>query len=372
MNGLTSGLVTLVVSGALGVLTVVGCSADGSSGVIEDPFPASPEEGAKLPSTTNTSGGVTAPADAGKKEGGAKDGGKDSGVDAGPPPPVPGTPCTVANEIRTRPCGACGTQEAICQAADNKWSTYSTECVGETAGGCIPGTTVACGKCGIQTCSQFCALLGSCQNEPANACVPGGIELTNAGCPSSDLFKQRSCSSTCSAPNFSDACSPPPTIVEVPPTTDSVNWTIAILSENQTLPRFNTTGCPTPTFATVATPYVYVRVHNPLAKTATVAIYNSVAPGGVPYKTILAAYAGDTAPTDEASRKACLKATTYGSQSLTGDSNFASLDGAFKQVTIAAGGTVSVLVEASNAFDPAKPALSTGKVKLNVMTVSVD
>jgi hypothetical protein len=91
----------------------------------------------------------------------------------------------------------------------------------------------------------------------------------------------------------------------------------------------------------------------------------------VAFKTALAAYSGAVQPTDDATRKTCLKgASTFGTASLTGDSKFASLDGT-KAVTIAAGATVSVYVAAYNAYDATKPADSTGKVKLVVQTISL-
>ena len=374
MGDLKSGVVTVLVAGALGVLTVVGCSANGSSGAIEDTTPVAPGDNSMLPPSSSGGPAEDAGQPDAKKDSSAKD---SAPPDAGPPPPVPDTPCTTLDEVRKKSCGACGNQSTICLevAGTKKWSVYST-CGQELAGGCIPGTVVdeACGNCGTQkkTCSQFCAFTtAACGGQPANSCVPGSVELTNAGCASGETFHQRTCSATCTAPSFGAACSAPPTIVEVGPTVGNVTSTIAVLGEAQTLPRISSTTCPTATFpTTVTSPYVYLQVHNPLATSATVAIYNSLAPGGVAFKTALAAYDGVAAPTDEASRKVCLKAATYGTTALTGDSKFASLDGT-KAVTIAPGATVSVYVAAYYAYDPAKPADSTGKVKLNVATMSL-
>lgn len=373
MSGLKSRLVTVIAAGALGVLTVVGCTAEGSSDVLEETSPTE-SEGTTLPpgSSGDLSGEDAGKADA--KKDGSKDG---AAADAGPPPPVPDTPCTAVDEIREKSCGACGTQATMCLevAGTKKWSVYSP-CEDELVGGCIPGSVVdePCGNCGTQkkTCTQYCAFTtAACTGQPANSCVPGSVELQSAGC-GADLFHQRTCSGTCTSPNFDAACSAPPTVIEVGPTPGSISSTIAILTEAQALPRVSGTSCPSATFvATTVTPYVYLQVHNPLAKSATVSIYNSLAPGGVAFKTALAAYDGATSPTDETARKACLKATTYGTTALTGDAKFASLDGATKGLTIAAGATVSVYVAAYNAYNAAKPTDSTGKVKLNVATVSV-
>jgi hypothetical protein len=377
MRALRSSVVSLAVAGAVGVFVAVGCSADGA-GSPEDTTATPPAEtpGAQLPGSTSggTSGGT--PTDAGKP---VKDAApKDSAVDAGPPPPVAGTPCTVLDEVRKKSCGACGTQSTVCladgDAGGGTWSIYSG-CEGELAGGCTPGAVVteACGNCGMvtKTCTQYCAFTSSaCTGQPAGSCVPGGVDLSSAGC-GADVFRQRTCQGTCVYNNFGATCDPPPAVVEVGPTPGSVTSTIAILTQGQALSRMSGT-CPTATLSTTVTsPYVYLQVHNPLARAAVVAIYNSLAPGGVAYKTVLAAYDGVTSPTDDASRKLCVKgASTFGTVALTGDSKFASLDGT-KAVTIAAGATVSVYIASYNAYDPLKPTDSTGKVKLNVQTVSL-
>ena len=373
MSGLRSGLVTGVVAAAVGVFTVIGCSV-GSSGAIDDTAPPEQDSGAILP-PSSSSGNL--PDDAGNPDAKQDASPKDAAPDTGPPPPVPGAPCVTVDEVRKKSCGACGNQSTICLdvGGAKTWSGYSP-CEQELAGGCMPGTVVdePCGNCGTlkKTCTQLCVFSAlSCAGQPANACAPGSVELQSAGCPSNDLFHQRTCGATCVAPTFSVACSPPPTLIEVAPAAGNVSSTVAILSETQTLPRISGTFCPTATFlATTLTPYVYLQVHNPLAKSATVAIYNSLAAGGVAFKTALAAYDGAAPSDDDASRKVCLKAATFGTTALTGDSKFASLDGS-KVITLAPGATVSVYLAAYNAFDAAKPADSTGRVKLNVATISV-
>ena len=378
MSGLRSGLITFAFVGLCGLGAVAGCSADGSGGTFEDTTGTDPTGAppATLPPPGSSSGGDT-DEDAGKPPPKKDAGGKDAApVDAGPPPPVENTPCPTLDEVRTKSCGACGKASTICLdvAGTKKWSVYSP-CENELAGGCIPGTIVdvACGNCGTskKTCSQYCAFsTTACAGQPAASCVPGSIELQNAGC-GVDQFHVRSCQSTCQFNNFGAACVAPPTVVEVGPTPGSVSSTVAILSQAQTLPRIQGTSCPAATMSTTVTsPYVYLRVHNPLTTAATVAIFNSLAPGGVAYKTALAAYDGAVSPTVEAARITCLKAKTYGTLALTGDYKFASLDGT-TAVTIAPGATVSVYVAAYYAYDALKPADSTGKVKFNVQTVSV-
>lgn len=361
----------VAIASFIGFGVVVGCSASGGGDLVTDPGGTDPESEVQLP-PSSSSGDNQVDEDSGtpKKDSGTPK--TDSGVDAGPPPPVAGTPCTTPDVVKKKQCGACGTHSTIC--IGGKWSEYGL-CEAEIVGGCIPGTKVteACGNCGTltKTCSNYCAFTATaCAGSPAGACTPGGVDLSNAGCAGADTYRSRSCNATCAYSSFTTACAAPPTTVEVAPTPASTNSTIAIIPAGDVLPRATGT-CPTATISTtVSTPYTYVQVHNPLTKAATVAIYNSLATGGVAFKTMLIAYDGATPPSTEAERKACIKVKTSGTTALTGDAKFASLDGT-TAITIPAGGTVSVFVGSYNAYDPTKPADSTGKVKLNVQTVSL-
>jgi hypothetical protein len=379
MSGLGRRLATIFLAGGLGVFAIVACSAEGSSSgeLGADISPIEPAEppGAKLPpssSSSSGSGSGSSGDDAGGNDAAtAKDASKDATpVDAGPPPPVPGTACSTIDEVRKKSCGACGQQEAICMP-DKTWSIYSP-CIGEIAGGCIPGTVLSdpCGNCGTQTrtCSQYCAFTTStCAGQPVNSCSPGSLDLSGAGC-ATDTFRARTCQPSCTYNNFSATCGPAPSTIDIGPTVGAVNSTIAILTPARTMPRISGI-CPTAYLnTTIITPYTYLRVHNPLAKAAVVAIYNSLPAGGVAYRTILAAY--DAEPTTDPERQACVKIGTSGTAALTGDSKYASLDGT-KAVTIAAGATVVIYVGAVYAYDPTKPTESTGKVKLNAQTMSL-
>lgn len=371
MSGLKRGLASILVAGSLGILAVVGCSAEGSSGGIGDETaPTDPVEPPRT-SLPASSGGIDS--GGGDEAGKPKDGGKEAApADAGPPAPVPGTACPTVDEVRQKSCGACGKQAAICQP-DKRWSIYST-CEAELVGGCVPGTTLTdpCGNCGTQTrtCSQFCAFTtGACAGQPAISCAPGSIDLASAGC-GVDTFRVRSCQPSCTYNNFGATCGAPPSTIEVGPAPGSVSSTIAILTQGQAMQKI-AGGCPGATlYPTIMASYAYVQVHNPLAKAAVVAIYNSLPAGGVAFKTTLVAYDTLIAPTDDTERRACSKIATYGTTALTGDVKYASLDGT-RAVTIPAGATVSVYVGAYYAFDPLKPADSTGKVKLVAQTMSL-
>ncbi len=385
MRSLKSGLVGCVVAGVFGTLAVVGCSASGDTGDIGDPTtesnPTDPgSSGSVLAPSNSDDGNGDEPADAGKKDGGKDAGKKDAGKDAGPPPPDPGASCANANDIFTRSCGACGTQQAVCLAnedgtAGGKVSPYS-QCKGEVQDGCLPGTTedIACGNCGTQkrTCNQFCAWSGgSCTGQPTNSCTPGSIELLGAGCDA-NLYRQRTCKNSCTWDNISQTCSAPPTYVLVPPTAGGVNSTIAVLSGSKMITKLVTGSCPATSFGS-ATPYAFIEVRNTNPKAVTVSIYNSQATGGSEIDTIMTVYEGATIPTTDTARKACKGTITdSGNTALTGGSsslNFASLDGT-KAVTIPANSSVQVYF-ASYSYDASNSSASTGMVNLSVKTESV-
>ena len=379
MGGVRSGVVTFAVASLFGVVAVVGCSADGSSGAVDET--TTPTDPAATP-PAQLPPGSKSPGDPDASKPAPKDAGKDSTVDAGPPPPVPGTACPVIDEVKKKKCGACGDQGTICLGSGGdaggggKWSDYSP-CANELAGGCIPGTTMTegCGNCGsrTKTCSQYCGYSASaCKGEPPMSCVPGAVDISNAGCASPDTYHQRTCASTCTYGNYGLTCDPAPTTIAVGPTVGSVTSTIATLTSAQITTRLGGL-CPTATLTAVATqtPYVYLKVHNPLATSVLVSIYDSVAPGGVVFPTILASYGAATPATDVA-RKACVKGVNdFGNDLLTGDSDFASLDDV-DAVTIPAGGTVTIYNAAYNKFNAANPTLSTGRVKVNVRTEKIN
>lgn len=380
MGAVRSGLVTAAIASVasiFGVVLVVGCSASGGSGPVDETTPTEPtgQPAAQLPPATI----APSPPDAGKPP--PKDAGKDVAVDAGPPPPVPGTPCPTIDEVKKKSCGVCGEQETLClgsgtDAGGGKWSPYST-CLNQLAGGCMPGTIVteACGNCGTltKTCSQFCGYSTSaCKGQPPVSCVPGGVDLSAAGCAAADTYHQRTCASTCTFGNFGLTCDAAPTTIAVGPTVGSETSTIVTLTSAQITKRLGG-SCPTATLtaSTTQTPFAYLKVHNPLTTSVVVSIYDSLAPGGVVFPTLLASY-GAATPTTDIARKACVNGVNdFGNDTLTGDSDFASLDD-IDAVTIPAGATITIYNAAQNKFNAANPTLSTGNVRLNVRTESIN
>jgi alpha-tubulin suppressor-like RCC1 family protein len=198
-----SALLRCAAAGIIGASAIAGCSATGDGGdipVFEEPEEAGPGTVLPPPSNNPTDGSVPVPRDGGKDSSTKTDAGKD----AGPPAPVPGTACKTLDVIASRTCGKCGKQEAICMSGDSGlvWSEYGP-CEGE-AGTCLPGTTLACGNCGTQTCTQFCGW-GACTGQPVNSCSPGAIEHTTAGCPTTGT-RSRTCSATCTWQSYSATC----------------------------------------------------------------------------------------------------------------------------------------------------------------------
>jgi hypothetical protein len=391
MRSARSGLVGATITGVISTfILVVGCSADGTvDDLLLEPTnasdPTDPNDPDKEGSTVvppkspggGDGGGSSTPArDAGKPP--PKPGASDAGKDSGPSAPNEGDPCPTPNEIFKRSCGFCGTQEAIClvspDGGPNFVSPYG-ECTGQVEGGCMPGTVeeVPCGDCGTQkrTCNQYCAWSTStCQNQPPNHCTPGSVELLSAGCPANE-YRTKTCKADCTWDNVT-ACSEPPTFVNAPPAPGGVASTIAILKSTKTIGRLGGTCGSSVSISMTDTPYAYVEVRNPNPKAVTVSIYNSQATPSSPIiDTIMAAYDGATIPTTDTQRKNCIKGVGDSSTTaLTGDSNWASLDGT-RAVTIAPGASVQVYFAAYQAYSSSNPSKTTGLVKLNVRTESV-
>jgi hypothetical protein len=381
MRSIKSGLLGVAVAGLLGAFAVVGCSASGDTGDIGGPATDNDptEPGAVLPGASDEEDDPPAK-DGGKKDAGKDSGKKDAAKDAGPPPPAEGTVCKTPNEIFKRTCGNCGKQEAVCLAdTSGTAGTVSPygECTNQVVNGCSPGSTedIPCGNCGTmkRTCNNYCAWSNAtCTGQPAQSCTPGSVELLSAGCNANE-YRQKSCKATCTWDNVSLTCSAPPTFVLVPPTAGGVNSTIAVFSSTKTTARMPSYGtCPlTAAISTTITPYTYIEVRNTNPKAVTVSLYNSQATGGPIIDTVMAAYDGVAIPTTEAARKACKGSMgDYGTSALTGDADFASLDGT-KAITIPANSSVQVYFASYYAYDASTPGESTGMIKLNVKTETV-
>lgn len=386
MRSVTSCLVGVAAAGLLGTCLVVGCSADGTAGDFDEPTrgttPTDPAS-SQLPASSNGGGETPSLTDAGKRPDAGKPGVKaDAGKDAAPPAPEEGEPCATPNVIFKRSCQLCGTQEAVCLASEdggpNQVSPYG-DCTNQVKDGCEPGTEEEspCGDCGTlkRTCGNKCTWTSTaCLNQPQDHCTPGAVELLTAGCPA-DQYRQKVCKPTCIWDNVSAVCSAAPSYVLVPATPGSTNSTIAVLRSTQTAGRLFLGSCPGGSYSTIAsvlTPYAYVEVRNTNPKAVTVSIYNSQASATSPIiDTIMAAYDGVAIPSTDAERKKCIKGVADdGNTALTGNTTFASLDGA-RAVTIAAGASVQVYFASYPAYDASSPKTSTGMVKLSVRTESV-
>ena len=363
MRSFKTGVVSIAFASVVGMAAVIGCSASGGDDTTTDGDPTDPTAPvATLPpgsGSSGTSGGTPTAKDAGKDSGKKPD----SGVDAGPPPPVPGDACVMANEVKTKSCGICGKATTICldDGTTKKWSDYS-DCANELVGGCMPGTTQACGNCGMNTCNQFCAFT-ACTGQPVNSCAPGNVTLLAAGCPTG-TYRQQECKADCTQGNASLTCDAPPTFVTVPTAVGGLTSSLITLSASQTIASLDySSNCPAATVNTTLTPYNYFEVRNTTGKVAKVTVFHSQATGGTISDTIMAAYAGTTPPTTAAQRKACVAGVgDSSSMSLTGDSDFAALTDT-DAVTIPAG--ESVMIYSAN-YSATSGTL--GLFKLNVRT----
>ncbi len=308
------GRVTLATAASTVACFVVGWTGCAQGGVGDEELLAPPEEGT-LPSSPLPNKDASAPPpamDAGRDgaDGAARDASADVGVDAGKASPQTGDPCSKIGELFVRPCGACGSQEAVCETT-SKVGAYGF-CGGEVAGGCVPGKTeeLACGLCGKQTriCQNNCTwATGGCV-EPANACKPGAVKYISAGCTAPDTYRSQACANTCTWGALGATCAAPvnPVVLVVSGSPGGVVSTVQTLVDTVVAPRVNGT-CPaaTLTAATSEHPYFYVEVQNPLASPVTVTVYNTIAPGGTELDTVMWTYGRALPPQDEAEKKAC-------------------------------------------------------------------
>lgn len=368
----------LALASAALVTGVAACTADGEGDgfLAESEAGVEPDPGAVLPPPSNTDGG-------GVRDARPKDSGKDSSkppVDAGPPPPAPGSPCAVVDEIFEKQCGACGTQEALCigNADGGPGGTVSqySPCMNEIDGGCIPNTTEneSCGNCGtrVRTCNKYCAWsAGQCTGEPANACSPTANDYTTAGCGTAGTYRTRQCGTTCSWSPFSscDDLSFQLTVPAVAGESASAIYPLRALVSDK---RISGT-CGSNYFSTTTNhPYVYVELVNPTNNTLTLSAWNTHAKsGGAQISTSMTVYPGNVKPADEAARKTCVKTvSTYCSTTTLpcGWSSFAALTGT-NAFTIPPAGSVLLFFQSYYAPGGSQP--SEGDVKLVVRTDSI-
>jgi hypothetical protein len=370
MRSLKSGLVTIAIAGLFATAAIVGCSADGGSGIESETTPTEPEPEAVLPppSGGGSDSGPSKP-DAGKKDSGSK---PDTGVDAGPPPPVEGTPCTKADEIKKKKCGACGEASTVCidDGTGKKWSAYSP-CENELAGGCIPGTIVdePCGNCGTvkKTCTQYCAYTsGACTGQPALNCKPGTVEYTTAGCAAS-TYRNRTCGAACTWGGYSATCAQPVNDIVLNITGGVGNTVTTTVTLDATQQGSRVSGtCPMGGSPIAGDyPYRYVELKNTLATSATVTVYTSQAAGGTVVDTILAVYDKAIQPMSDTDKKACkygVNDQSYSDTALTGNADFSIL----KTIVIPAGASFLAVVTTYEELDATTTASASGPVNLNV------
>jgi hypothetical protein len=315
MRSFKSGLFTFTIAGFVGMAAVIGCSADGSSDVIEDQSPTEPgassSGGSSLPPSNpdEEEEDATPP----KKDAGKDAAKADAAKDAGPPPPNPGDTCTVVDKVFTKTCGKCGKQEAICLddgAGKLTVSDYG-QCLGET-GVCVPGSTesAACGNCGTltKTCNNYCAWTSStCGGQPTNSCAPGTTEYSTAGCTTANTYRQKTCGTACTWGSFSTVCAEPnnPNKLNIATTLNGTATGSYSLKSTQVSKRQPLYSCGTSASLSTTTdhPYELIEVKNPDAtKTATVKVTMT---GSPVVEVTLNAYPNNLPPMTDAELKNC-------------------------------------------------------------------
>lgn len=379
MRSLKTGLFAIAISGVVFAAAMGGCSADGGSTVVTEPEPTDPgSSGAVLPPEgEKPDNKVDSGTDSGKK---ADSGKTDSGPpDAGPPPPVAGTACTKADEIKTKACGACGKASTVCLddgTGKLKWSEYSA-CENELVGGCIPGTVVnePCGNCGTmkKTCTAYCAYTsGACTGQPAVNCKPGTVEYITAGCPTSGTYRNRTCGAACTWGGTSATCEEPnnPNKMTAAATVGGVvsaTWTLA---PGNVMKR--PYSCGGSSFSSPDLQYVAVEIKNPNPTSIEVQLYHSAAPGGDELDTLIWVYSKILPPSTDAEIAACMPSPIGIQDSCTGTTpsnkcgnadsfNFAGVKG----VPIPANGKILV-------YSSGYTSGETGAFNLNVETTKVN
>jgi len=358
---------------------VVACSASGASSPdLSETAPGTePGPGSVLPgSTPGTPGGGGSGNDG--------DGGhpskpaSDASADAAPPAPAAGASCTKADEIFTRPCGACGTQQAICQKTDPSAATGTVQeygiCGHEVAGGCVPGTVVdeSCGNCGThkKTCTKYCSwTTTTCVGEPVSSCPAGVVEWTPASCPTAGTFRDHACSTTCQWGGY-QGCAQPDFQVKVPSAVGAIASVIVPLSPAYLGKRVSG-SCSAAGGATLSTTdthaVAFVRVENGTAQSATVSAWNAKAPGGAVMNTVLVGYVAK--PTTDDALRACEKGA--GDYCMTtklpcGDSSFGALTDANALVIPAGGSRIVAITTSSPHGTPGET--TEGQIVLGVRT----
>jgi hypothetical protein len=297
----------------------------------------------------------------------------DGSADAAPILPVTGSPCAPLGAIYNKKCGLCGIQEAACEA-DGKVGNYGL-CVGEVAGGCVPGTSrmSACGVCGTlpEICQSTCKFVsGACTGEVVGGCLPGSVKTTTAGCTQVGEVRSQTCGATCSygAPG---ACNLPsfPTLTISPALGATVSADFALSALTDQIPVIqNFDLCPE-FLSSQKTSYSWVKLVNPNPTIATVSVWESRATGTLSDIDLVSAwYNTNTVPASTAERQACSVSSNDSctdAPCVPGDyPGFINGGGADLRVVIPAGRSIFI-------YSAGYTSSTTGSYKLNARTDSL-
>ncbi|MBK8214424.1 MAG: hypothetical protein IPK71_11830 [Myxococcales bacterium] len=223
------------------------------------------------------------------------------------------------NDVISRRCGKCGTQNALCEAGRivGAWRLLERE---DQRRRVPPGEIIVseCGFCGYQVkrCDNTCSYTeGACLNQVAGGCTKGEITYLEGLCPTQTDVRRQVCSQAC-VKGSPEACAPRPLDVLTVSQTAGMTVTGNFATTAQLkAPLLNVGTCPVTASSTVQSLYHYVRINNTGADSVNITVTNAIPAGSTRPAVTFATYTGTAIP---AARLACTGSTTTSSpESLT-------------------------------------------------------
>ncbi|MFO0641707.1 MAG: hypothetical protein U0183_20955 [Polyangiaceae bacterium] len=224
------------------------------------------------------------------------------------------------NDVISRRCGKCGTQNALCEAGRIVGAYGACSNEKTNADACLPGEVIVseCGFCGYQVkrCDNTCSYTeGACLNQVAGGCTKGEITYLEGLCPTQTDVRRQVCSQAC-VKGSPEACAPRPLDVLTVSQTAGMTVTGNFATTAQLkAPLLNVGTCPVTASSSIQSLYHYVRINNTGADSVNITVTNGIPAGSTRPAVTFATYTGTAIPAD---RLACTGSTTTSSpESLT-------------------------------------------------------
>ncbi len=300
---------------ALFIGVVQGCATEVV--VVDEEDSSTPVVDAAKPDSNTTKPDTSVPpVDAAKPDSAKPDTSVPDAADAavGPRPgdpfdplaPKTGDTCptgVMENDVVTRRCGKCGTQNALCEAG-RKVGMYGA-CSGEKTNpdACLPGERLVsdCGFCGqqVKNCDNTCSYIeGACLNQVANGCPKNEVVYLEGLCTPVENVRRQVCSAAC-VKGTPEACGARPLdSLTISQTAGATVTGAFATTSNLKLPLLSG-GCPASASATISSLYHYVRLTNSGADSVNVTISNGIPAGSTTRPAVtFAVYDGAAIPAD--------------------------------------------------------------------------